>query len=346
MNQAAGKNINSLYSRIKEILDKARNNVYRTANIEMVIAYWNIGKEIIEEEQNGKERAKYGKYLIKELSEKLSKDFGRGFDESNLRNIRKFYKIFPIRDALRHELSWTHYRLLMRVVKNTTRDFYIREAIAGKWSTRELERQINSMYFERLLMSKDKKVLIQQTENENPIMQPDQIIKDPFVLEFLKIKHDGKLSENELETALINKLQQFLLELGKGFSLVGRQYRITTETGKHFYVDLVFYNYILNCFLLIDLKTRNLTHQDIGQIDFYVRYFEDNCKKGSDNPTIGLILCTGKDKTIVKYSLLKDSEQIFASKYQMYLPTVKQLAYEIQEKKEQIEQEKRIRSNI
>jgi len=229
----------------------------------------------------------------------------------------------------------------MRVENEQARHFYLEEAISGNWSTRQLERQINSLYFERLLMSKDKKGMIKEGRLTKEKMKADHIIKDPFVLEFLQVKQGEKLSEKVLETALIDKLQQFLLELGKGFAFVGRQHRITTETGKHFYIDLVFYNYILKCFLLIDLKTEELTHQDIGQMDMYVRMFEELRKQEGDNPTIGLILCTKKDRTVVKYSVLNDSKQLFASKYQTYLPTEKQLEQEIQREKEQIEQEKR-----
>jgi predicted nuclease of restriction endonuclease-like (RecB) superfamily len=329
----------NFYQKIKEILDTARARVYQAANYEMVQAYWDIGREIVEEEQKGQRRAEYGSSLLKGLSERLTREYGQGFDESNLRNIRKFYAVFRKRDALRHELSWTHYRHLMRVEKDSAREFYMDEAIQGNWSTRQLERQINSLYYDRVLLSRNKKGMLQDGRSQGDRMHPDQLIKDPYVLEFLNVKE--KLAEQQLETALINKLQHFLLELGNGFTFVGRQYRITAETD-HFYIDLVFYNYIIKCFLLIDLKTEKLTHQDIGQMDFYVRFFEDRMKQKGDNPTIGLILCTEKNRTIVKYSLLSESKQIFASKYQMYLPTEKQLEQEIQREVEQIEQEKRL----
>lgn len=342
MSKELTQNIDNLYQRIREILENARNKVYRTANFEMVQAYWNVGREIVEEEQKGKERADYGTYLLIELSEKLTKEYGKGFTETNLRYMRLFYNAFKNHHALRDELSWTHYRLLLKVEKDNAREFYMEEAISGNWSTRQLERQINSMYFERLLMSNDKKGMIKKGRATEEKMQTDHIIKDPFVLEFLQVKQGENLSEKELETALIDKLQQFLLELGNGFAFVGRQHRITTETGMHFYIDLVFYNYILKCFLLIDLKTTKLTHQDIGQMDMYVRMFEDLRKQEGDNPTIGLILCTEKDRTVVKYSVLNDSKQIFASKYQTYLPTEKQLEQEIQREKEQLEQEKKL----
>lgn len=333
--------INNLFLKIREILYNARNKVYYTANFEMVQAYWNIGREIIEEEQKGKSRAEYGAYIVKHLSEELTAKYGKGFDGRNLFYMKQFYQIFPKVNALRSELSWTHYRHLMRVDKDNAREFYLNEAINGNWSTRQLERQINSLYFEKLLVSKDKKGLIVDTDRGKEAMQAENIIKDPFVLEFLNIKENEKLAEKQLESAIIEKLQRFLMELGNGVSFVGRQYRISVGTD-HFYIDLVFYNYFLKCFLIIDLKTEKLTHQDIGQMDFYVRFFEDKLKQPGDNPSIGLILCTDKNKTIVKYSLLNESKQIFASKYQLYLPTEKQIEQEIQQEIEQIEQEKKL----
>jgi len=341
MSNELTQNIDGLYQKVREILDNARNKVYQTANIEMLQAYWNVGRLIVEEEQNGKDRAEYGSFLIARLSGKLTQEYGKGYTVSNLKYMRQLYQTFEKSHALRGELSWTHYRLLLKVGKENAREFYIKEAISGNWGTRQLERQINSLYFERLLMSKDKKGLMLDTDKEKEAMQPQDIIKDPFVLEFLNVKENEKLAEKQLETALIEKLQHFLLELGNGFSFVGRQYRITADTD-HFYIDLVFYNYILKCFLLIDLKTEKLTHQDVGQMDMYVRIFEDKMKQPGDNPTIGLILCTEKNRTIVKYSLLSESKQIFASKYQMYLPTEKQLEQEIEREKTQIEQEKKL----
>ena len=322
-------------------MDTARNKVYQTSNFEMVQSYWDIGREIVEEEQQGKERAEYGKYIIVNLSGKLTKEYGKGFTEQNLRNMRQFYQVFSIRHALRSELTWTHYRSLMRVEREEARKLYMNEAIAGNWGTRQLDRQINSLYYDRILMSKDKQGLKEDTNKMYPEMNPKEIIKDPYVLEFLDVKENTRIYETVLEQALIDKLQHFLLELGNGFAFVARQYRISVDT-KHYRIDLVFYNYILKCFLLIDLKTEELTHKDIGQMDFYVRYFEDNIKQPEDNPSIGLILCTEKSKTIVKYSLLNESKQIFASKYQTYLPTEKQLSQEIQREKEQIEQDKRL----
>lgn len=336
------QNIDNLYKRVQEILDNARKKVYYTANFEMVQAYWSIGREIVEEEQKGKDRAEYGDYLVSQLSEKLTKKFGKGFNARNLFYMRKFYQLFPKVNALRSELTWTHYRILLRVERDNAREFYLNESIKGNWSTRVLERQVDSLFFERTLLSQDKKDMLLKGREIEDKMVPEQIIKDPFVLEFLNVRQDERLSEQELETALIDKLQLFLLELGNGFAFVGRQYRITTETGLHFYIDLVFYNYMLKCFLLIDLKTTKLTHQDIGQMDMYVRMFEALKKQENDNPTIGLILCTEKDKTVVKYSILNESRQIFASKYQMVLPTEKQLEEEIDKEKIRIEQEKRL----
>lgn len=322
-------NINNTYSNIKQILETARNNVYRAVNFQMVQAYWNIGRVIVEEEQKGRDRAEYGKYLLKELSERLTRDYGKGFDESNLRYIRLFYLAFPKCDALRHELTWTHYRLLLRVENQNARGFYIIESINNNWSTRELDRQINSLLYERLCLSKDKEKVKELSLKGQIIEKPSDLIKDPYVLEFLDLKENASHHEKELEKALLDKLQRFILELGKGFSLVSRQKRITIDN-EHYYIDLVFYNYVLKCFFLVDLKVGKLTHQDVGQIDFYVRYFEEEIRQETDSPTIGLILCSDKSKTMVKYTLLKGSKNIFASKYNLYLPTAKELIKELE----------------
>lgn len=335
--------VNTLYDTINKIIEEARNTVYRAANFAMVQAYWHIGRAIVEEEQNGKERAGYGQELITQLAKKLTKNHGRGFTETNLKYMRQFYRFFKKSHALRDELSWTHYRLLLKVETDRGRQFYMQEAIESNWSTRTLERQINSLYFERMVMTRKQGQALVKAEagNQKETMQAKDIIKDPYVLEFLDLKPNTDFYEKELEQAIIDKLQEFLLELGRGFSFVGRQFRITLE-GEHFYIDLVFYNYILKCFLLIDLKTGKLTHQDIGQLDTYVRFFEDKIKQESDNPTIGLILCSEKNNAIVKYSLLNDSKQIFASKYKMYLPTEQELKKEIERERQQIEQEKKL----
>ena len=336
------KGISTLYDTINQIIEEARAAVYRTANITMVRAYWHIGRVIVEDEQKGKERAEYGKQVLKQLSQKLTKKHGRGFDESNLRHMRNFYLFYPNCDALRPELSWTHYRLLLKVGNGQARLFYMQETIDCNWSTRTLERQIGNLYYERMLMSHNTQIVKDEAAEKEIRQEPKDIIKDPYVLEFLGLKDNTDFRENELEQAIIDKLQNFLQELGKGFAFVGRQYRLTTDTGKHFYADLVFYNYILKFFLIIDLKAEPLTHQDIGQMDMYVRYFEEKMRQETDNPTIGLILCTEKDKTIVKYSLLNDSNQIFASKYMLYLPTEQELKKEIERQRVQIEQERKL----
>ncbi len=347
MSKELAPNIDQLYQRIREILEISRNKVYQTANFEMVQSYWNIGREIVEEEQQGKERAEYGMLLLKQLSSQLTNEYGKNFSQRNLRYMRQFYRVFPKWNAVRSELSWTHYRLLMKLERESAREFYEHETIESNWSTRTLSRQINSLYYDRMLMSgsEHRPAVRQEAEDKKEESQASDIIKDPYVLEFLNLKSNTAFYEKELEQAIIDKLQDFLLELGKGFSFVGRQYRLSAGAGKHFYADLVFYNYILKCFLVIDLKTGELTHQDIGQMDMYVRFFEDKIRQESDNPTIGLILCASKNKTVVKYSILNESKQIFASKYQTYLPTIKQLEEEIQREKEDFELEKRLSNN-
>jgi predicted nuclease of restriction endonuclease-like (RecB) superfamily len=333
--------IDDTYQSIKEILEKARSSAYRAVNFAMVQAYWEIGRVIVEEEQKGAERAKYGKALIKELSRRLTRDYGRGFTERNLWYMRDFYRTFPKVNALRAELTWTHYRLLLKVEKEEARNFYMLEAIENRWSTRELERQINSLLYERLALSKDRENVLELSTKGQVIQAPEDIIKDPYVLEFLDLKENMKFMEKDLEHALIDDLQAFLLELGKGFSFVARQRRITVD-GDHYYIDLVFYNYILKCFVLIDLKVGKLMHQDIGQMDFYVRYFEKEEKIEGDNPSIGLILCSDKNETMVRYTLLEDSKQIFASKYKLYLPTEEELKTELEREREMLEMEKRL----
>lgn len=326
------------YESIVNVLRDARSNAYRAVNFVMVEAYWNIGRMIVEEEQQGKERAEYGAALIANLSIRLSAEFGKGFTERNLWNIRQFYLAFPSEgpqmrklNALRSELTWTHYRLLMRLENSEAREWYLNEAADQNWSTRAPERQINSLYYERLLMSRDNRPVIEEMREKTELLAslPQDFIKDPYVLEFLGMPDAHEFREAELEQAIIEKLQAFMLELGKGFAFVARQQRISTDT-KDFFIDLVFYNYILKCFLLIDLKTSELTHEDIGKMDMYVRLFEDTVKGKDDNATVGLILCTDKDHTVVKYSVLNESRQLFASKYRLYLPTEEELRIEIE----------------
>jgi predicted nuclease of restriction endonuclease-like (RecB) superfamily len=294
----------------------------------MVIAYWNIGKIIVEDELNGSYRGEYGKGILKELSEKLTKEFGKGFDSSNLRRMRQFYTYFKNCDSLSHNLSWTHYRHLLKVEDSSARNWYMRECEKENWSTRALERQINSFYYDRLLSSKEKAPVITEAREKTQELAPKDVLKDPYVLEFLNLKHRPSFTEQELESGLIEQLQEFLLELGSGFSFVARQKHFDLD-GEHFYIDLVFYNYILKCFVLIDLKRGKLTHQDVGQMDMYVRIFEDKMRGEGDNPTIGLILCSDKNEAVAKYSILSEGKQIFASKYKLHLPTEEQLEREI-----------------
>ena len=326
----------NIYKCIRDTLAQARTKVFTAINFTMVEAYWEIGRQI--EEAVG-ERAEYGKGLLKFLSNQLTSEFGKGFTVANLRNMRQFFQTFPNRYALRSELTWTHYRMLMRVDDNNRRDFYLRECAESEWSSRQLERQINSFFYERLLATQksgrdDVRNEIQTLE---PKIDPEYILKDPYILEFLDLKENRDYRENDLEQALIDKIQDFLLELGKGFSFVKRQKRITTESGEHYYIDLVFYNYILKCFVVIDLKTGKLTYQDIGQIDFYVRLFDDKVKQADDNPTIGIVLCADRDESIVKYSILSDKENLFTSKYMLYLPTEDELKRELECERELIE---------
>ena len=323
----------TLYISIKSVLDNARQHVVRAVNATMVEAYWHIGRLLVEDEQHGNDRAQYGKQQLKEVADRLTAEFGKGFDESNLRYMRLFFRAFPIRDTLRHELSWSHYRQLAKIDNANARAWYVAEAIAQNWSSRALDRQISSLYYERLLATRETNrpdVRQEAADNTKPLaLQPKDILKDPYILEFLDLKPDWKVYEKDLEQGLIDNLRQFLLELGKGFAFVARQQRISTESS-HFFIDLVFYNYLLKCFVLIDLKTTKLTHQDIGQMDMYVRMYEDLHKLPGDNPTIGLILCTEKEATVVKYSVLNDSENLFASRYKLILPTEAELKAEIE----------------
>lgn len=327
----------SLVIRVREVLEKARGQIRQTINNEMVSAYWNIGYSIVEHEQAGAERATYGRQQLEQLSVILTGEFGKGFDISNLRNMRRFYQAFPIQDAVRPELSWTHFRVLKRIENVQARDWYVEEAIEQSWSVRALERQIGALYYERLLSSKEKSVVEQEAQNLIKPFQssPKDYLRDPYVLEFLNLPYQSLL-ESQVEQALIDNLQQFLLELGKGFAFVSRQQRISTED-QDFYVDLVFYNFKLKCFLLIDLKLGKLSHQDVGQMDTYVRIYDQNKKDDDDNPTIGLILCSEKSEAVAKYSVLTDSKQLFASKYLSYLPTEDELRQELQRERAQLE---------
>lgn len=310
------------YEDVRFILQRAREEAYNSVNGIMTYAYWNVGRRIVEQEQYGETKARYGSYLIKNLSEQLSDEFGTGFSVANLRNCRQFYLVFP-EDSygflMAGKIPWSHLRSIMRISDEEERNFYLKETLTENWSVRVLERNIKSGYYKRMLST-------QLPDKENKALE---FVKDPFVLEFMGVTPNISQLESDLETTIINNLQKFLLEMGKGFSFVGRQMRICTET-TDFYIDLVFYNYILKCFVVIDLKTKKLTHQDIGQMDMYVRMFDDLKRREDDNPTIGIIFCTDKDETIVKYSVLHESQQIFASKYMTVLPTAEELQKELE----------------
>lgn len=339
--------IQAVYAEIQQLIQAARDKVYQTANVEMVKAYWGIGKRIVEEEQKGEERAEYGKYLIRGLSKRLQDEFGQGFDTTNLKRMRRFYLAYPKGAAVRPQLTWTHYRVLMRVENPEARAYYEEESVREHWSYRALERQIGTFYYERLCVSGKKEAVVAEAkENTKELkMESEEIIKNPYMLEFLDMRPDKGYLEKDVEQGLMDKLQDFLLELGKGFAFVARQKRVSMEH-REYYIDLVFYNCILKCYVLIDLKNGGLSSEDIGKMDSYVRVYEDKFRQNDDNPTIGIILCTEKDEAIVKYSMLKDSKQIFASKYMTYLPSEEELKREILREKQIIELEKRDQESV
>jgi len=323
-------NLQLLVTDIAQIIQQGRVLVRQAINTAMVESYWQIGRLIIEHEQNGEARAEYGKQQLQYLSTQLTEQFGKGFDVGNLRNMRQFYQTYPIRDAVRSELSWTHYRYLMRIENPQARDWYARETISQSWSVRALERQISVLYYERLLASKDKMAVESEAAEHTSALAetPKDYLRDPYILDFLNLPNQT-YQESDLELAIISNLQQFLLELGKGFAFVERQQRIRFDD-QDFYIDLVFYNFKLKCFLLIDLKLGKLTHQDVGQMDTYVRLYNEQRKSHDDNPTIGLILCSETSQAVVKYSVLADNENLFAAKYLAYLPTEAELKRELE----------------
>jgi len=312
------------YSDIKKLIEQSRAKTYQAVNFAMVQTYWQIGKRIVEEEQAGNVRADYGEYLIEMLAQNLTADFGKGFDKRNLFYIRRFYLTFPIVNALRSQLSWTHYRLLIQVEDTSARDFYLNEAANEHWSTRQLERQIQTNFYQRVLSTKTLAEKPEKPKSES--FNPADFIKDPYILEFLDLKPYTFYLEKELEQAILSRIQEFLLELGKGFCFVARQKHIATEQNRHYHIDLVFYNYLVRCFVLIDLKIGTLSAEDVGKMDMYVRMYEDQFKPKDDNPTLGIILCSQSDETVVKYSLLNDRKQLFASQYQLVIPSEKMLA--------------------
>ena len=311
-----------IYEEIRGLLKSARENIVSTINSTMAKTYFLIGKRIVEEEQNGEKRAEYGKKLIKELSKKLTKEFGKGFSERNLEQMRKFYLAYSIPQTLSAEfrLSWSHYLILMRMENLDERNFYEIEAVENNWSLRELRRQIDSALYERLVLSRDKEKVKSLALKGQIIEKPEDVVKDPYILEFLGLEEQNSYSENKLETEIINNLEKFLLELGKGFTFVGRQVRFTFDE-KHFRVDLVFYNRLLKCFVLIDLKIGEVTHQDLGQMQMYVNYYDRYVKLDDENKTIGIIICRDKNDTLVKMTLPEDNQQIFASRYMTVLPS-------------------------
>jgi predicted nuclease of restriction endonuclease-like (RecB) superfamily len=342
-------NQNHYIADIKAILNAARQQVYTAVNSAMVQAYWLIGQRIVEEEQNGKERAEYGSFLIKNLSIELTKVFGKGFSEQSIKNFRQFYLVFkdlPIGSTTWSlspgekgatpwsRLSWSHFKAIMRVSNPEARSYYIKETAENNWSVRTLDRNIATQYYERLFLSHAKEEVIteMQEKTKDFALDKNEFLKSPAVLEFLNISANKSYTESDLEKAIIEHLQEFLLELGKGYAFVARQQIIKTAH-RDYFIDLVFYNYILKCFVLIDLKTERISHQDVGQMDMYVRMYDEEIKTASDNPTLGIILCSETDQDIARYSILKGNEQLFASKYKLYLPTQEELKAEIEREK-------------
>lgn len=323
------QDINSLYQEVREIIASARQNAVRSVDFCRVQMYWQIGRRILEEEQKGKERADYGSYLLKNLAKKLEPEYGSGFSVRQLEMCRQFYRIYPIANTVCSQLNWSQYKLLISIPDEYKREYYQLEAVNNAWTKRELERQINSQLYERLLLSNDKESVLAVARKERIPQAPQEIIKDPMVLEFLGLERKAEYYEKDLEQALITHLQKFLLELGNGFTFVARQKRILIEDDE-FFADLVFYNRLLRCFVVIELKTEKLTHQDLGQLQMYVNYYDRVEKTPDENPTIGILLCTSKNDTVVKMSLPEDNTSILASQYQLYLPTQEQLTKEIE----------------
>ena len=322
---------NSFFDNIKELVINSRNKVYQTVNTEMLNLYWNIGKAIIEKQQ-GDERASYGDYVLDKLSQKLIKEFGKGFSKRNLERMRKFYICFPIATTLSSQLSWSHYLELIKIEEEPKRSFYFNECINTKWSVRELQRQRDSLLYERLIISADKEKILELSEKGQILKSSKDLVKDPFVLEFLDIKENTNYIESDLEKNIIEHLKEFLLELGKGFSYVGNQVRLTLEEN-HFYPDLVFYNRLLRCFVIIDLKIGKVSHQDIGQMQMYVNYYDREIKQDNENKTIGILLSTNKNETVVKYTLPENNKTIFSSEYKLHMPTEQELINAIEEEK-------------
>jgi len=327
--------INNIFDNIKELVINSRNRVYATVNTEMLNLYWNIGKAIMEIQQ-GNERASYGETVLEKLSQKLTNEFGKGFSKRNLERMRKFYIYFPIATTVSSQLSWSHYLELLKIDEESKRNFYIKETINSRWSVRELQRQIGSLLYERLVLSADKEKILALAEKGHELKTSKDLVKDPFVLEFLDIKENTNYLESDLEKNILEHLKEFLLELGKGFMFVGSQVRLTLEED-HFYPDLIFYNRLLKCFVIIDLKIGKVTHQDIGQMQMYVNYYDREIKSDEENPTVGILLSTLKNKTVVKYTLPEDNKNIFSSSYKLHLPTEQELIDAVEEEKKNLE---------
>lgn len=337
----------SLLTGLVTLIRDARNRAVRAVDVVQLQTCWHIGRHIMEFEQGGASRATYGMRLLPELARELTAQFGKGFDERNLRHMRAFYQFFPMWDAVRTELSWTHYRTLLRVDNDSARRWYMCEAVAQCWSTRALERQIGTLYYERLLASKDRGAVRAEAGANLAALDnsPREFVRDPVLLEFLGFSNAGELLEGDLENALMTRLQAFLLELGKGFAFVARQQRISTDS-RDFFIDLVFYNYLLKCFVIFDLKRGGLTHQHIGQMDMYVRMYDEMWRGSDDNPTVGIILCSQKDASIVRYSVLQDSAQLFASKYKLILPSEEELRAELERERELLSSFRRHKKDV
>ena len=329
------KEFNEVFDNIKELVINSRNKVYTTVNKEMLNLYWNIGR-IIMEIQQGDERASYGDAVLEKLSLKLTNEFGKGFSKRNLERMRKFYIIFPIATTLSSQLSWSHYLELIKIEEEPKRNFYLKECINSMWSVRELQRQKDSLLYERLILSADKEKVLELSQEGQILRESKDLVKDPFVLEFLDIKENTKYLETDLEKNILEHLKEFLLELGKGFSYVGNQVRLTLEED-HFYPDLIFYNRILKCFVIIDLKIGRVTPQDIGQMQMYVNYYDREIKSNDENSTIGILLSTSRNKTVVKYTLPKDNKTIFSSEYKFNMPSEQELIDAVEEEKKNFE---------
>ena len=327
--------INNIFDNIKDLVINSRNKVYQTVNTEMLNLYWNIGKAIMEIQQ-GDERASYGDAVLDKLSQKLTNEFGKGFSSRNLRTMRKFYLMYPIWKTVSAKLSWSHYLELIKIEENSKRKFYMKECINSRWSVRELERQIGSLLYERLALSANKQKVLELAEKGHELKTSKDLVKDPFVLEFLDIKENTEYLESDLEKNILEHLKEFLLELGKGFMFVGSQVRLTLEED-HFYPDLVFYNRLLRCFVIIDLKIGKVSHQDIGQMQMYVNYYDREIKQDDENPTVGILLSTNKNETVVKYTLPEDNKTIFSSEYKLHMPTEQELISAVEEEKKNFE---------